>query len=286
VAVASFLAIWLFNVSFVGIVAVAAAVGFFGHRYDARQFPSSGGHAMGSQSRNVPVLELAPVPAPSWARSAIVLGVGGLLWWAPILGLVVWLGWESTPVQQGLFFSKAAMVTFGGAYAVLPYVAQRAVDEYGWLEHDQMMAGLGLAESTPGPLIMVLQFVGFVGGWQHPGAFSPFVAALLGSVITTWVTFVPSFLFVFLGAPYVEHLGRMPQRSAGLVAITAAVVGVIFNLGMQFGSHALRTPSGSIDGFTVLVAIGAFVWLVRYPKRVVPLVLACGVLGVLSGWFR
>jgi chromate transporter len=170
------------------------------------------------------------------------------------------LGWESTPAQQGLFFSKAALVTFGGAYAVLPYVAQQAVERYGWLEHSQMMSGLALAKSTPGPLIMVLQFVGFVGGWQHPGEMYPWVTALICSVITTSVTFTPSFLFVFLGAPWIENIAKYPRLGAALSAITACVVGVILNLGVKFTSAALWPADNHLDYFVTIVAVIAFLF--------------------------
>ena len=149
----------------------------------------------------------------------------------PILLIGVWRGWDNTLFQEGVFFSKAAMVTFGGAYAVLPYVAQQAVEKYRWLETGQMMDGLALAETTPGPLIMVLQFVGFIGAWQNPGGLSPIVAGTLGAFITTWATFVPCFLWIFLGAPYIEQLRGNVKLTSALCAVTAAVVGVVHKLG-------------------------------------------------------
>jgi chromate transporter len=207
------------------------------------------------------------------------------LWALPILSLGIWLGWESTPVTQGVFFSKAALVTFGGAYAVLPYVAQQAVENFPWLTHTQMMSGLALAETTPGPLIMVLQFVGFVGGWQNPGDLAPLAAASIGAFITTWVTFVPCFLFVFLGAPYVEGLRDMPRIGAALTAITAAVVGVILNLGVKFSAHALWPEHGKFDGFIAVLAIAAFLAMWRFKIPFTWVLGACALLGLASlGW--
>jgi chromate transporter len=155
------------------------------------------------------------------------------------------------------------MVTFGGAYAVLPYVSQQAVQTFGWLSAPQMMDGLGLAETTPGPLIMVLQFVGFLGGWNQPGMLSPLAAATIGAAITTWVTFVPCFLWIFLGAPHIEQLRGNERLSAALSAVTAAVVGVILNLAVWFGLHALFPAAGVVNWFGVVVSIVAFIGMTR-----------------------
>jgi chromate transporter len=164
---------------------------------------------------------------------------------------------------------------------VLPYVAQLAVEKHAWLSHSQMMSGLALAETTPGPLIMVLQFVGFVGGWQHPGALSPLAGATVGALITTWATFLPCFLFVFLGAPHVENLHQQPRLGAALTAITAAVVGVIMNLGVQFSRHALW-PDGAhgIDWFVAVAAAAAFIAMERFKLGVMSTIGACAVLGL------
>jgi chromate transporter len=200
-----------------------------------------------------------------------------------VLLLGMWLGWGSTPFQQGTFFSQAALVTFGGAYAVLPYVAQQAVENFGWLSHSQMMSGLALAETTPGPLIMVLQFVGFVGGWQHhPAGMTPLAGATIGAMITTWTTFVPCFLFVFLGAPYVENLRNQPRLSAALTAITAAVVGVILNLGVKFSKDALwPAPDHHFDWFIAVMAVAAFVAMQRFKMGLIPVIGSCALLGLL-----
>jgi chromate transporter len=204
------------------------------------------------------------------------------LWWVPVLAVGAWLGWGGTHFQQGMFFSKAAMVTFGGAYAVLPYVAQQAVDNYGWLSAPQMLDGLGLAETTPGPLIMVLQFVGFVGGWQHPGALPPLASATLGAAITTWTTFVPCFLWIFLGAPYVERLRRNERLTCALSAITAAVVGVVLNLAVWFGMQVLFPKALQPDWFAIAVSVVAFAGLQRWKWDVIPVVCGAALLGMLG----
>ena len=172
-------------------------------------------------------------------RALRILVTCAALWTLPLFGLVAVFGAASVFVQEGVFFSKAAVVTFGGAYAVLAYVAQRAVTGFGWLRPGEMLDGLGLAETTPGPLIMVVQFVGFLGAYRHPEGLSPLLAGVLGSLVTVWVTFVPCFLWIFLGAPYIEALRGHRGLAAALSSITAAVVGVILNLALWFGVHVL-----------------------------------------------
>ena len=173
------------------------------------------------------------------------------------------------------------MVTFGGAYAVLPYVSQQAVEHHAWLTAPQMLDGLGLAETTPGPLIMVLQFVGFLGAWHHPGALPPLLAATLGAFITTWTTFVPCFLWIFLGAPHIEQLRGNVKLTTALSAVTAAVVGVILNLAVWFGRHTLLSALGQIDWFVLVVAVIAFLGLWRWKWNVIPVVLGAGALGLI-----
>ncbi|MFM8365573.1 MAG: chromate efflux transporter [Verrucomicrobiota bacterium] len=277
-AVVAFAAMHFFEVGFVFIVILAALAGFAGHRFFPGQFPPGKIHGP-TGTQNAPI-ELPPLPSPTWQRNARVVAFGLALWWMPVLALGFWLGWESTPAQQGLFFSKAALVTFGGAYAVLPYVAQQAVENFQWLSNTQMMAGLALAETTPGPLIMVLQFVGFLGAWQNPGSLPPLAAALAGSAITTWVTFLPSFLFVFLGAPWIEKIANFPKLSAALAAITACVTGVILNLGVVFAEAALWPEGSGFDAFVAIIAGVAFVAL-RYFKM--PLAVVIGT-AALAGW--
>ncbi len=281
-AAVSFLAISGLHLSFVLIVATAGALGWFGHRLAPRQFLPPGGHGAAAGATSAAAwLRLPPSPAPSWRRTAGVTAVCLTLWWVPIVALGAWLGPAATPFRQGLFFSKAALVTFGGAYAVLPYVAQQAVERFGWLSHGQMMSGLALAETTPGPLVMVLQFVGFLGGWQHPGTLSPLAAAAVGAAITTWATFLPCFLFVFLGAPHVEDLHAQPRLGAALTAITASVVGVVLNLALVFAVHALWPEMGKgVDWFVALLAAAAFVALRRFGFGLVATIAMCALAGL------
>ncbi|MFY7816860.1 MAG: chromate efflux transporter [Akkermansiaceae bacterium] len=282
IAVVSFVLIHWIQISFVDLILAAALVGWIGHRHAPGQFATAKGHGSSSTQKNA-VLALPPAPLASWRRSFIVSMVCLTLWWLPI-GWVLWsLGSHSVPAQQGWFFSKAAWVTFGGAYAVLPYVAQQAVETYGWLSHSQMMTGLGLAETTPGPLIMVLQFVGFVGAWQHPGSLSPLAAATVGALLTTWVTFVPCFLLVFLGAPFIETLQKQPRLGAALSAITAAVVGVILNLAEAFTSHTLwPAPSQDFDWFAAAIAISAFLAMQKGKFPLIPTIAVCAVVGLMG----
>lgn len=221
--------------------------------------------------------------APQIRIAAICLA----LWLAPLLVFGTWLGWHSTIAQEGIFFSKAALVTFGGAYAVLPYVAQHAVEHYHWLNADQMLHGFGLAETTPGPLIMVLQFVGFMGAWKNPGQLTPLIAATLGSFLTTWVTFAPCFLFILTGAPFVERLIQVKALQSALSAISAAVVGVMANFALWFAWHAIF-PGNQMahpDFFVLAVSLGAFVALLVWQIDVMLLIELCAALGVLYRLF-
>lgn len=280
-AAASFAAIFFAKVSFVLIILVAAAIGWLGSIWLPKQFPSGNGHGGDLSDEEPVILRLPPAPAATWTRAAKVTLLCLALWWAPVLWVGSWQGWTGILFQEGVFFSKSALLTFGGAYAVLPYVAQQAVEHHTWLTHPQMMAGLGLAETTPGPLIMVLQFVGFVGAWQNPGLLSPFTAATLGALLTTWVTFMPCFLFVFLGAPHVERLSTRPALASALVAITAAVVGVILNLAVWFAWHALHPAAGQWDIFVLVLAIAAFVAMERFKAGIMPVIGTCALLGLL-----
>lgn len=235
--------------------------------------PSDSGHA-------IPAADIAvPVPARhALSIAAVILA----LWWLPLLGVRGWLGADSTAWAMGLFFSKAALVTIGGAYAVLPYVAQQAVEVHGWLGAEQMLVGLGLAESTPGPLIMVLEFAGFVGGWQHPDLASPLASALLCAAVTVWATFLPSFLFVLPVAPWIERLRSWPAATALLTGITAAVVGAIANLALWFGWQLLSTSGLVAALVTVAIAVLAWLGLACWRWNIVWIVLGAGLAGALA----
>ena len=279
-ALLAFVAIFVFKVSFVWIILTAAVTGYVGGRCFPKQFPAGKGHGDSGLTGDACV-KLPPAPRASVGRTLLVSAVCLTLWWLPVLAAGLLSGWRGIHFQEGLFFSKAALVTIGGAYAVLPYVSQMAVEHFGWLGQAQMMSGLGLAETTPGPLIMVLQFVGFVAAWQHPGDFTPLAAGVLGALITTWVTFLPCFLFVFLGAPHVEGVRERPALASTLTAITAAVVGVILNLAIWFAWHALRPESGRFDWFVAVVALAAWVAMARFKIGVIPTLGVSALLGML-----
>lgn len=244
-SVASFVAIFFFRIPFPAIVASAALIGLLAGRYRPSWFPSVQRSTAGVVDERPALIEsLPPKPMPTHGRSLLTLLAWLAVWFVPVGGLALWLGRRHILVEEGLFFSRAAVVTFGGAYAVLSYLAQQAVERYGWLTAGEMQDGLGLCETTPGPLIQVVQFVAFLGAFRDPAPFSPLTAAILGSIVATWVTFVPSFLWIFVGAPYVEMVRGNQRLSAALTAITAAVVGVILNLAVWF---ALQTLFGQVD---------------------------------------
>ena len=245
IAALAFVAIFFFEVPFPAIVAGAGVLGWLGGRFLPDRFGAAphgpGGTTAAAMAADNELLADSQVHRirPSLARSVKVAAVCLTLWFVPLIALWAWLGGDHAVLQEGIFFSKAAVVTFGGAYAVLAYIGQQAVETYGWLAPGEMLDGLGLAETTPGPLIMVVQFVGFLGAYRHPGGLDPLLAGILGSAVTTWVTFVPCFLWIFLGAPYIEVLRGKRGLSAALTGITAAVVGVILNLAVWFSLHTL-----------------------------------------------
>jgi chromate transporter len=289
IAAAAFGLIFGLGVSFPVIVFGALALGFAGGKWAPQWFPSGGGHGGGGRTETAVIDDAAESFAvkPTWSRAVKVTAVCAALWVAPVIAVGLWQGGESVWVKEGVFFSKAAMVTFGGAYAVLPYVAQQAVEMHGWLGATQMMDGLAFAETTPGPLVMVLQFVGFMGGWNQPGALSPLAGATLGAAITTWVTFVPCFLWIFLGAPHIERLRGQKLLGSGLAAVTASVVGVILNLAVWFGWHVL-VPAGtweSVDWFAVLTGVVAFVAMHSFKVNLMAVIAASGALGLVWSLF-
>jgi chromate transporter len=252
-AAASFIAIFFFDVPFPLLVVSAGLIGFIGGKVSPQRFCVIKGH--GTQSASADQANVHTGPRPTLSRSLIISGICLTLWFGPIVGFWFTLGPDSVFFQEGMFFSKAAVVTFGGAYSVLAYIAQQAVEKYAWLRPGEMLDGLGMAETTPGPLIMVVQFVGFMGAYRNPGPFSPIVAGIIGSMLTTWVTFVPCFFWIFLGAPYIERLRGNKLLSAALSAITAAVVGVVLNLAVWFSLHTLFARVESWEGYGVRLLV-------------------------------
>jgi len=296
VAVAAFLALAVFRIPFPVVIAAAAATGWALGRFVPHVMSAGNGHSDGPEEE-APVLSDDALHAerPTGRRAARILAIGLALWAAPLVVVLLMTGTQSVFTQQVLFFSGAAVVTFGGAYAVLAYVAQRAVEVFHWLAPGEMVRGLALAETTPGPLIMVVQFVAFVGAYRHPGTLNPWVAATIGALLTTWVTFVPCFLFIFLGAPYVERLRGNPTIAAALSGITAAVVGVIANLAVYFAMHTLFAATSPDDlgpihvdlpvlatlrPLALTISIAAAVMVFRLRWSVLRTLGVCAVLGV------
>ena len=280
IAAAAFVAIFAFDVPFPAIVLTAGLIGILGGRYAPGVFAAGGGHGA-AQSGYGPALidDHTPTPAHalfSWGRLWTCVAVCAALWALALGALFFAGGWEGTLTQMGWFFTKAAFLTFGGAYAVLPYVYQGAVEHYGWLTALQMVDGLALGETTPGPLIMVVAFVGFLG------------AGIAGAVVATFFTFLPSFLFIFMGAPFIETTHGDLKFSAPLTGITAAVVGVILNLAMFFAWHVLW-PAGSagpFDWVSALIGLAALVALFRFKAGVMPVIGACAVAGLAATFLR
>ncbi|MEX1049318.1 MAG: chromate efflux transporter [Akkermansiaceae bacterium] len=269
IAAVSFIAIFQFGVPFPVIVISALVLGLTLGRRFPQYFQTGAGHGSGvaEGGGDYVISDRAAnrIAMPTLRRSLLKTVFWLFLWILPLVFCLGWLGRGHVLTEEGLFFSKAAMVTFGGAYAVLPYVAQQAVEVHGWLSPAQMMDGLGLAETTPGPLILVLQFVGFLGGWHAPGGLSPLAMAALAAGITTWVTFIPGYFFIFVGAPFIER-GRGNFRfDTALSAVTAAVAGVILNLAVWFSWHVIRPQPGSFDWVPLALAVG-FLFLLRKAK--------------------
>jgi chromate transporter len=271
-AVASFVAIYFLSVPFPAVVAAAAILGVLLQRFVPGAFRARG-HGSGEQESAVD--RANSNGRPSVLRNLRLLATFLVLWAMPVGAIWIWRGGEDVLMKEALFFTGAAFVTFGGAYSVLSYVADVAVNQYGWLTADQMVQGLALAESTPGPLIMVTQYVGFIGAWNDPGPFSPLLYGTLGALITTYATFLPCFMFIFLLAPYIELLANNRRLQAALIGVTAAVVGVVANLAVFFATQVLFPEGLSLDGldvFALVVAVVSFVVLQRFKVPIYALV--------------
>jgi len=290
ISAAAFVAIFAFRVPFPYIVLAAGIIGAIGGRVAPSRFVTGGGHGAAGRSYGAAIID-DDTPTPAHARFAwrrlIGFTAAGLALWA---GAMAWLyaahGWDGTLTQIGWFFTKAALLTFGGAYAVLPYVYQGGVETYGWLTPTQMIDGLALGETTPGPLIMIVTYVGFVGGWTKQ-LFGADAAALVwagiaGGAVATFFTFLPSYLFILIGGPLVEATHGDLKFTAPLTGITAAVVGVILNLAVFFAWHVLWPAGfgGGFQWFSALAGLAAFVALFRYKAGIIPVILACGAAGL------
>jgi len=292
IAAASFVAIFALQLPFPAIVLAAGVIGYVGGRVLPARFAPGGGHGSADKSYGAALIDDHTPPPPharhSLGRLARVLAVGLALWLLPMALLAAWVGWHGTYTQMGWFFTKAALLTFGGAYAVLPYVYQGAVTHFGWLTPTQMIDGLALGETTPGPLIMVVAFVAFVGGWQSSelaALFGPeqrFAAGAIAAVLVTWFTFLPSFVFILAGGPLVESTHGDLKFTGPLTAITAAVVGVIVNLALFFGQHVLWPDgwSGRFDAVAGALALAAAVALFRFKRGVIEVIAVSAAIGL------
>lgn len=297
IAALAFIGIFFLELPFPFIVLAAGVTGLLGGRLNPRAFNVVKGHEADDDIVEAP----ARAPRSQGSRAALrTIAIWLPLWFVPVVALGMILGMDHVLTREGLFFSKAAIVTFGGAYAVLAYIAQQAVEVYQWLLPGEMLDGLGMAETTPGPLIMVTQFVGFMGAFRFPEPFSPLTAGILGSIVTTWVTFVPCFLWIFLGAPYVERIRGNRVLNSALACITAAVVGVVLNLAIWFAIHTLfaTVAERRFAGFRLLVpdwqswdlpatAVTAFAFLALFRLRwgMLRTLAASAALGLVVGYF-
>ena len=284
IALLAFVAIFFFKAPFPLILAGAALVGFLCGLRWPEIFDASTGHGSGTKPGGADYVigDDEIHSRPTVGRTVVTVAIWSVVWLLPVLGCVLAFGPAHVLTTESLFFSKAALVTFGGAYAVLPYVAQQAVEHHDWLTAPQMLDGLGLAETTPGPLILVLQFVGFLGGWHAPGG--GLWLATLAAALTSWVTFVPGFLFIFAGAPFVESSRGNRRLSTALSAITAAVVGVILNLAVWFGWHVIFPAGRGVDGFSLAAAVFFFVALQKGKWSVLPLLGIAALAGLIWKW--
>ena len=288
IAATAFIAIFFLRVPFAYIIMGAALIGIVGGRVVPDKFRAGGGHGAADKHFGAALID-DHHPVPEHARfnraQLIKVGIVGLLLWGGVMAaLTLYYGWSNTLTQMGWFFTKAALLTFGGAYAVLPYVYEGAVETYQWTTATQMIDGLALGETTPGPLIMVVAFVGFVGGWTKEifGPDSLFAAGAMAATVVTYFTFLPSFLFILLGAPFIESTRGELKFTAPLTAITAAVVGVILNLAVFFAYHVLW-PEGMgarFDWISALIGIAAFIALYRFKADVIRVIAASGAIGL------
>jgi chromate transporter len=294
IAAAAFIGIFALHLPFPVIVLAAGLIGVVGGRLIPDKFKTGGGHGAGAKAYGAALIDdHTPTPGHalfSWNRVLGLTAIGLGIWALAMGALVLMYGWQATLTQIGWFFTKAALLTFGGAYAVLPYVYQGGVEQYQWLTPLQMIDGLALGETTPGPLIMVVAFVGFVGAWTKEifGADALFSAGVAGAIVATFFTFLPSFLFILIGGPIVEATHGDIKFIAPLTAITAAVVGVILNLAVFFAYHVLwpQGMSGRFEWISLIVGVAAFIALWRYKVGIIPVVGVCGAVGVVITFAR
>ncbi len=275
----AFVALYFFKIHFPWVVLAAGLAGFLLQRRWPQIFRPRAHAPTGQQRFPGEIAHETPIAYPPFSRAIKIAALFLVLWLIPFAALYLWRGGSDVLVDISLFFTKAAFVTFGGAYAVLSYIADVAVSHFHWLDAHQMVEGLGLAETTPGPLIMVLQYVGFLGAWKFHGAHDPLANAVLGALVTTYVTFLPSFFFIFVGSPYIEALASNRRLQAALAGITAAIVGVILNLAVFFAGKVFFA-TGTFDFFALALASISFVLLLRFKVPMYILVPAAALAGL------
>jgi chromate transporter len=278
-AAGAFIGIYFFNVPFPIIVLSAGVIGYVAGTLVPGLFPSTPSNNTAQAPATIISEMAADTRSLGWRRFVKVLLVFLVLWSLPIVLLGLWRGWNDTFIDIGVLFSKAAVVTFGGAYAVLGYISQQAVSHYHWIMPEQMMDGLGLAETTPGPLIMVNQFVGYLAGYYHAQGLPPALGGAIGGLLTTWVTFIPSFMMIFLLAPYIETLRKNKKLGTALSAITASVVGVVLNLAVFFTHHTMIPDIGGFDWYALAAAVIAFIGMIRYKWGMIPVIIGSALTG-------
>lgn len=285
-AALSFTGIYFLHIPFPAIIIAAGLIGYSGGVFLPSKFAVTGNNKHSNLSGYVISDSSTSGGAlANWRHSLKIIMICAPLWFLPLILLGFWRGWNSVFVDIGVLFSKAAMVTFGGAYAVLAYIGQQAVSHYGWIQPEQMIDGLGLAETTPGPLIMVTQFVGYLAAYTHAEGLQPAIAGAIGGLLTTWVTFVPCFMWIFVGAPYIERVRKNMKLGAALSAITAAVVGVVLNLSVIFTYHVLLPEGKGFDWYALVVMVVAFAGMLRFKWGMIPVIIGSALAGFIWRMF-
>lgn len=279
-AALSFIGIYFLHIPFPALILTAGLIGYSGSKFLPAKFVVTGNHKPSNlQELIISDSDLVTGAQANWRHSLKVIAICLPLWFLPLILLGLWRGWNDIFIDIGVLFSKAAMVTFGGAYAVLAYISQQAVNHYGWLQPEQMIDGLGLSETTPGPLIMVTQFVGYLAAYIHAEGLQPAVAGAIGGLLTTWMTFTPCFMWIFIGAPYIERVRKNVKLGAALSAITAAVVGVVLNLSVIFTYHTLLPEGKGFDWYALSASVTAFAGMIYFKWGMIPVIICSAAAG-------
>lgn len=278
-AVLSFVGIYFLHIPFPALILAVGLIGYAGGRFLPAKFVVGNNKPSNPSDYVIADSDVSRRGQANWKHSLKVVAVCLPLWFLPVVLLGLWRGWDDIFIDIGILFSKSAMVTFGGAYAVLAYISQQAVGHYGWILPEQMIDGLGLAETTPGPLIMVTQFVGYLAAYTNAKGIPPSVAGAIGGLLTTWVTFTPCFMWIFVGAPYIERVRKNVKLGAALSAITASVVGVVLNLSVIFTYHVLLPEGGGFDWYALAASLAAFAGMIYFKWGMIPVIIGSALAG-------